>query len=277
MNYIFVNLKRFDIPKAMGGLNSTEPRKWGSYIVNNLQGLLTRFGNDLECTVFFPEAHLIDAVESKCPGSKVHIGCQGVFRQDVEKGGNFGAFTTNRTAASAAALGCEYTIIGHCEERADKREIMAASGGTDFSAVDRIMNEEVQCAQKAGLKVLYCIGEKEEEQKNWREVISNQLKVGLAGVDLKRIFIAYEPVWSIGPGKPVPDREYIQKVAALSKRIYPDVPVLYGGGLKEDNASMIASIPEINGGLVGLTRFQGEIGFYPVEFIRIVSKYLGKE
>lgn len=100
---------------------------------------------------------------------------------------------------------------------------------------------------------------------------------GLNDVDTKNVCIAYEPVWSIGPGKPVPDRQYIQKVAAFSKSIFPDVPVLYGGGLKEDNASMLASIPEIDGGLVGLTRFSGEIGFYPDEFIRIVSRYLGQE
>ena len=278
MKYVFVNLKRFDIPKSQDGLNAIAlPNQWGAYIIENIQDKLARFGNRLECAVFFPEAHLIGAVQSKSAGSRIQIGCQGVFRKDAEKGKNFGAFTTNRTAKSVAALGCEYTIIGHCEERADKAEIMSASGGKDLSAVNLILNEEIKCAQNVGLKVLYCIGEKEEEQGNWQEVIQKQLRDGLDGVNLKNVCIAYEPVWSIGPGKPVPDRQYIQKVAAFSKSIFPDVPVLYGGGLKEDNASMLASIPEVDGGLVGLTRFSGEIGFYPDEFIRIVSRYLGEE
>ena len=52
--------------------------------------------------------------------------------------------------------------------------------------------------------------------------------------------------------------------------------MVYGGGLKVDNAEMLASIPEIDGGLIALTRFQGEIGFYPDEYIEIIRTYLGK-
>ena len=53
--------------------------------------------------------------------------------------------------------------------------------------------------------------------------------------------------------------------------------VVYGGGLKQDNAAMLASIDEIDGGLIALTRFQGEIGFYPEEYLEIIRIYLGKE
>lgn len=52
--------------------------------------------------------------------------------------------------------------------------------------------------------------------------------------------------------------------------------VVYGGGLKSDNAAMLASIPEIDGGLIALTRFAGEIGFYPEEYLEIIRLYLGK-
>ena len=54
------------------------------------------------------------------------------------------------------------------------------------------------------------------------------------------------------------------------------IPVVYGGGLKSDNAEMLASIPEIDGGLIALTRFQGEIGFYPDEYLEIIKTYLGE-
>ena len=50
----------------------------------------------------------------------------------------------------------------------------------------------------------------------------------------------------------------------------------YGGGLKADNAEMLASISEIDGGLIALTRFAGEIGFYPEEYLEIIRLYLGK-
>ena len=52
--------------------------------------------------------------------------------------------------------------------------------------------------------------------------------------------------------------------------------VVYGGGLKADNAAMLASIDEIDGGLIALTRFQGEIGFYPEEYLEIIRLYLGE-
>ena len=55
-----------------------------------------------------------------------------------------------------------------------------------------------------------------------------------------------------------------------------DFAVVYGGGLKVDNAEMLASIDEIDGGLIALTRFQGEIGFYPDEYLEIIKTYLGK-
>ena len=52
--------------------------------------------------------------------------------------------------------------------------------------------------------------------------------------------------------------------------------VIYGGGLKKDNAAMLASIPEIDGGLIALTRFTGEIGFYPDEYLEIIRAYLSR-
>ena len=52
------------------------------------------------------------------------------------------------------------------------------------------------------------------------------------------------------------------------------MPVIYGGGLKQDNAAMLASIPEIDGGLIALTRFTGEIGFYPDEYLEIIRIYM---
>lgn len=52
--------------------------------------------------------------------------------------------------------------------------------------------------------------------------------------------------------------------------------VVYGGGLKADNAQVLASIPEIDGGLIALTRFRGEIGFYPEEYLHIIATYLAE-
>ena len=225
---------------------------------------------------FFPEAHILNAVAALCEASPVQVGCQSLYRADTAVGGNFGAFTSNRPASIAKAMGCGWALIGHCEERGDKAGVLAEAGVTDTAAVNRLLNQEIKAATARGLKVLYCIGEKSEEQERWQEVLGEQLDVGLAGVDKSRVVIAYEPIWSIGPGKTPADKPYIEKIARFVKERTGGVPVVYGGGLKSDNAEMLASIPEIDGGLIALTRFAGEIGFYPGEYLEIIQKYLGE-
>ena len=83
MKHIFLNLKRFDIPREYGGVNGVAPmEEWGSYIVQNIQKKLKAYGaEDVEFVIYFPEAHLIPAVKALCEDSPVKIGCQGVYRE----------------------------------------------------------------------------------------------------------------------------------------------------------------------------------------------------
>lgn len=257
MKHIYLNLKRFDVPVELGGVNRiADIRKWASYIIANTQDELAKYDKaEVEFTMFFPEAHLLAACAARKRESNIRIGCQGVYREDVLPGGNFGAFTTNRPAAAMAATGCEAVIIGHCEERNDKSGILAEAGVTDTDAVNRILNKEIKAAINQGMSVLYCIGEKSEEQDNWQEVLGRQLELGLADIDTSRVVIAYEPIWSIGPGKTPADKDYISKIASFVKEKTNGMPLVYGGGLKQENAAMLASIEEIDGGLIALTRF----------------------
>ena len=278
MKHLYLNLKRFDVPVEYGGVNRIAPLKdWGGYIVSHTQEGLKRYDpSQVEFVQYFPEAHILGAVGARCEGSPVQVGCQGVYRMNTAVGGNFGAFTTNRPASIAKAMGCTSTIIGHCEERNDKAGILAEAGVTDTAAVNRLLNQEIRLAVEQGLTVLYCIGEKSEEQERWQEVLGEQLRVGLEGVDISKVVIGYEPVWSIGPGKTPAGKDYITMIARFVKEQTGGLDVVYGGGLKVDNAEMLASIPEIDGGLIALTRFQGEIGFYPEEYLEIIKTYLGK-
>lgn len=273
MNYIFVNLKRFDIPKELGGINtSLNLRNWGSEIISGIDNGIKKY-IDTEFVVFFPEAHIIVALNSKSSDSLIKVGSQSVHFSDVDINQNFGAFTSSRTAKSMKSLGCEWTMIGHCEERRDLQYVINFKGAQDKSIVSKLLNEKVKMAKAAGLKILFCVGETADEQPEKYKVIQKQIEVGLNQQSLDDIIVAYEPVWAVGPGKIPPDSAYINDMASFIKRIV-DVPVVYGGGLKEDNAAMLANISTIDGGLIALTRFSGEIGFYPQEYLEIVKKYI---
>ena len=278
MKHIFLNLKRFDVPVALGGVNRIAPlNEWGTYIVKNTQEALKKYDpSEVEFVQYFPEAHLLNAVAARCENSPVQVGCQSVYRMNTAVGGNFGAFTTNRPVSIMKAMDVNYTIIGHCEERNDKMGILAEAGVVDTKAVNRILNQEIKLAVANGMKVLYCVGETDTELENWDEVLREQLEIGLEGVDKSQVVIGYEPIWSIGPGKTPAGKDYITKIARFVKEVTGGIDVVYGGGLKVDNAEMLASIEEIDGGLIALTRFQGEIGFYPDEYIEIIRTYLGK-
>lgn len=277
MKQIYVNLKRFDVPRELGGVNDLAPmNQWATYIIQGVQQEIKKYEKDAEFTFFFPEMHLMNALKTKEGSPSPIIGCQGVYIEDVKPGGSFGALTTERPAAAVKALGCKSVLLGHCEERNRFCEILKEGGVSDSDAVNRLLNKEVKHAIAQGLNVLYCIGEKSEELERWQEVLRSQIEIGLEGVDKDKVVIAYEPVWSIGPGKTPADQAYITKIARYIKEITGGIKVVYGGGLKKDNAAMLAAIPEIDGGLIALTRFQGEIGFYPEEYLEILGEYLGK-
>ncbi len=290
MNRIYLNLKRFDIPTEAGGVNSlAAPEDWARSIIEGVrEGLKAYDPENVVFGMYFPELHLYPALQAAGDDFPALIGPQSVYREDVEKGGNFGAFTSLRTAKSVKALGADSCMIGHCEERKDKYETMLAAVkalNPDLEitkeeqlklqeAVNRQLNAEVLAAQAQGLEVLYCLGEKAEESDFREDVLKIQIEVGLKDVDPDHVTIAYEPVWAIGPGKTPPGAEAIAEVARYLKKVSHDLPVVYGGGLKKDNAAMLASVPEIDGGLIALTSFTDPVGFYPDQYLEIIDIFL---
>ena len=179
-----------------------------------------------------------------------------------------GAYTGEVAPEMLKELGVKYVVIGHSERRQYYNE-------TDFT-----VNKKVHAALEAGLYPIVCVGESLEQRELGvtMDLISYQVKAALSGVPaekMRHVVIAYEPIWSIGPGKTPADKPYIEKIARFVKEQTGGLDVVYGGGLKADNAAMLASIADIDGGLIALTRFSGEIGFYPDEYLEIIRLYLG--
>ena len=273
--YLYLNLKRFDVLREFGGVNGdTDIKNWSGNIIKKVLEPLKKIKakSDAEFVMYLPELHLFNALEAA--DDTLSVGCQGIFYENVSKDGNFGAFTTHRVAAAMKQIGVKDVIIGHFEERKDKNNLLYMAGKEDKSLVNKILNKEISLAIESGISPLYCIGESlEERQTSWKDVLKLQIEEGLKGIDLTKVKIAYEPLWAIGPGKTPATAEEIKEVADFIKSIV-NVPVLYGGGLKSDNAASISKIDGVDGGLIALTRFSGEIGFYPEEYLEIIKTYL---
>lgn len=276
MKHIYLNLKRLDVPPELGGVNRlAPPLKWAKTIVTQTEKGLAKYDpNEVEFVQFFPEAHLIPALDAR--QGNVRIGSQGVYREDTQVGANYGAFTTNRPAHSVSMLGCTDTIIGQNEERMDKAGVLAEAGTTDAAAINRILNHEILCAQAAGLRVLYCVGETSEERSRWEHVIEKQLEEGLESVNKDDLVIAYEPMWTLEPATPPVEKAHIEQVAKFIREKTGGLDVVFGAGLRADNVDMIASIQEISGGVISVTHFFQEVEFRPDEYLEIVAKYLQK-
>ena len=228
-------------------------------LVEELKPLVV--SDDVEVVYCVPAIDIVPVVEA-VKGTNVAVGAENMYYEEK------GAYTGEISPEMLVDAGVKYVIIGHSERR------------DYFKECDCLLNKKVKKALEKGLIPILCCGETLEQREmgvtmDW---IRLQIKSDLADVtadQVKGMVIAYEPIWAIGPGRPVPGREDIRKVACLSKELFPQVPFIYGGGLKTDNAGMLASIEEVDGGLVGLTRFTGEIGFYPDGFIEIIRTYLG--
>lgn len=276
MKYICLNLKRFDIPVRRGGTNDIAAiDNWAFYIMNYIKDCLGEYPEEeAEFIIFFPEAHIMSAFSSRGENHRIGLGCQSVSRKDAGINGNFGAMTSLRSAKAMNSLGCNYTIIGHCEERNEYMEILMTSGSDNFDAINILLGQEIKTALDANLKVLYCVGETADQKERWRDVLEKQITEAIPEFDNEKILIAYEPIWAVGPGKIPPGRDVIRERVCYIKSVFPGAKVIYGGGLKQENADEIALVREVDGGLIALTHFEGQIGFYPDEYIKIIETYM---
>lgn len=306
MEIIFVNLKRFEVSTELGGVCPVpNPIEWIRSVIQKTMDLGLSEIEGLELVYLLPEA-LIPTVLEKVDwknqiSDRVEFGCQGIHWENIKKEGNFGAFTSLRPAAAMANLGCTWTILGHSEDRRAKYQLLEAYDPSILidanrstrasSSVGQIIKKEIRCAFDAGINVLFCIGETQKEHgdgtptqvfERVENILCQQLLDTLTGLSIpeaRKLVIGYEPIWAIGPGKLPPGKEYIAFVSSFIKKTVKelldyDISVVYGGGLKEENAAMLSTISSVDGGLVALTRFTDPIGFYVEDLKVIISKYL---
>ncbi len=199
---------------------------------------------NVEVVVCPPFTDLKEAAAA-CAGSNVMLGAQNVHWEAS------GAFTGEISAAMLKDLGVTYAIIGHSERR------------QYFGETDETVNKRTKAALAAGLIPIVCVGETlaERDGGQMEAVVVRQTKAGLAdlGADLKKVVVAYEPVWAIGTGRTASPAQ-AQEVHALIRRTLAEIScgdtastirIQYGGSMKPENAKELMSQPDIDGGLIG--------------------------
>jgi triosephosphate isomerase len=158
-----------------------------------------------------------------------------VAAQNVHWDGE-GPFTGEVSAPMLRDLGVYGAIVGHSERR------------QHFGETDTTVARRAQAALAAGLSVIACVGEQEEERE--RDETEDVLRRQVGALEgHENLVIAYEPVWAIGTGKTASPQQ-AQEAHALIRTLV-DVPVLYGGSVRPDNASELLQQPDVDGALVG--------------------------
>lgn len=177
-------------------------------------------------------------------GSGFRLGAQDVFWEEK------GAFTGEVSSRMLRSVGVSYAIVGHSERRA-------------LGETNEVINKKVNTALAAGLRVVLCVGERERVgNTEYALFVREEVKRGLMGVPrqfLKRLTVAYEPLWAIGSGAPdTPESTlemaiYIRRILfdAFGKRASGSVRVLYGGSVTPENARAFLEDGGVDGLLVG--------------------------
>ena len=192
---------------------------------------------------FFPPMVSLEATAQAMHGRPdTKVGAQNIYWEPK------GAFTGSTSVALAKAAGATTALVGHSE----RRHIFGESEGDTAKKVHAVL--------AGGLIPLLCVGEKleEREQDETETVVLRQLGSACAtlGPDqLRKVVIAYEPVWAIGTGKNATpeDAATVHRVirAELQQRGHDQPSILYGGSVSEKNIKHLLKEPEIDGVLVG--------------------------
>ncbi len=211
-----------------------------------IQGLLPRVStaDTVDVALCVPYTALTAMVDST-RGSRVEVYAQNMHWAQS------GAYTGEVSAAMLSELDVHGVVLGHSE----RREL--------FGETDRALAQKVPAALEAGLKVMLCVGETEEERERGatQRKLRHQIQEGLEKVpteQLGEVVIAYEPIWAIGTGL-VATPEQAQEAVSFCRDLVADrskeqaerTRILYGGSMKGDNAVELLALPDVDGGLVG--------------------------
>ncbi|MBQ0025631.1 MAG: triose-phosphate isomerase [Bacteroidales bacterium] len=233
----------------------------GAILAKNIVAKFNEVPSDVTLVVAPPFTHLV-TVASEIKGTEIKLSAQNCANQPK------GAFTGEVAANMIKDAGCQYTILGHSE----RREYYGETSAT--------LVEKINLAFEAGLKVIFCVGEKLDERNAGKhfEVVGKQIEevlFTLSAEQMANVVIAYEPVWAIGTGVTATSEQaqeihaFIRKFVAdkFGAQVAEDTTILYGGSCKPSNAKELFACKDIDGGLIGGASLKAD------DFIAIAKSY----
>ncbi len=219
--------------------------------------------------VVIPPFTDIRSVQTLVDGDKLRLlyGAQDISAAES------GAHTGDISGSMLSKLGCTYVLIGHSERRSNHKED------------DSLINRKIKSALANELKPILCVGEELQIRESGTHIqhILDQLRNSLKGFhkpDLKKIVVAYEPVWAIGTGKTATPEDAQEVCLAIrnelrvigNDEIADNCRILYGGTVKSINTLDIMKEPDIDGALVGGASLDPEEFARISKFHRVLSK-----
>jgi triosephosphate isomerase len=193
-------------------------------------------------------------------GTSIGVGAENAHYEDA------GAYTGEVSVAMLEDLGIDYCIIGHSERR------------QYFAETDETVNKKLHRLFQGPIVPILCVGENLEQREAGREkeVVEKQVRADLAGLtaeQVKKLVIAYEPIWAIGTGKtasPAQANEMCGHIRQVIENVFgeeaaDEVTIQYGGSMKPANATELMNMEEIDGGLIGGASLQ------PEDFMKVID------
>ncbi len=221
-------------------------------LVNELKDLVKSDGVDVVYCV--PAIDIVPVVEA-VKGTNVEVGAENMYIEEK------GAFTGEIAPGMLVDAGVKYVIIGHSERR------------DYFKEDDVFLNKKVSKAFEHGLTPILCCGESLEQREmgvtmDWIRLQIKSDLVGITADQVKKLVIAYEPIWAIGTGKTATTeqaQEVCKGIRDCIAEMYDDataeeVRIQYGGSVNAGNAAELFAQPDIDGGLVGGASLKADFG-----------------
>ena len=214
---------------------------------------------DVQPAICAPFTNL-EALKEAFAGTEIKVGAQNVHFADE------GAFTGEISVSMLEEIGVDFCIVGHSERR------------QYFGETDETVNKKLKKLFEGPIRPILCVGESLEERDADKafDVVGGQIKADLEGIDaadVKKLVIAYEPIWAIGTGRTAtPDQAeemcaFIRKtlIEIYGEEVSDEVIIQYGGSVKPANATEIMNMDEIDGALVGGASLK------PEDFMEIID------